>query len=103
MLLLGKLLGDICLRFGFLALIGQMLAGIALGPMCLGIIGLSHGLELLSGLGILFMMFIMGLSVDFEKVMKENLYGASSHFFVRGCADLFYGYGCHDPAGLPAK
>jgi Kef-type K+ transport systems, membrane components len=77
MLLLGKLLGDLAHRFGFSPLIGQMLAGIALGPMCLGLVDLSHELELLSGLGILFMMFLMGLSVDFEKVMKENMYSAS--------------------------
>jgi Kef-type K+ transport system membrane component KefB len=89
MLLLGKLLGDLCRRFGFSALIGQMFAGILLGPMCLGLIGESHGLELLAGLGILFMMFIMGLSVDFEKVMKTNLYGASFISLLGGALTFF--------------
>lgn len=89
MLLLGKLLGDLCRRFGFSALIGQMLAGIMLGPMCLGLIGESHGLEMLAGLGILFMMFLMGLSVDFEKVMKDNLYGASLISLFGGALTFF--------------
>jgi len=89
MLLLGKLLGDICRRFGFSALIGQMLAGILLGPMCFGLIGESHGLEMLSGLGILFMMFLMGLSVDFEKVMQKNLYGASVISLSGGALTFF--------------
>jgi Kef-type K+ transport system membrane component KefB len=89
MLLLGKLLGDLCRRCGFSALIGQMLAGIVLGPMCLGLVGESPRLEMLAGLGILFMMFLMGLSVDFEKVMKDNLYGASLISLIGGALTFF--------------
>jgi Kef-type K+ transport system membrane component KefB len=57
--------------------------------MCLGLVNLSHGLEMLSGLGILFMMFLMGLSVDFEKVMKENLYRASLMSIFGGALTFF--------------
>ncbi len=89
MLLLGKLLGDLVGRIGFSPLIGQMTAGILLGPMCLGLVDLSHGMEMLSGLGILFMMFLMGLSVDFEKVMKENLYRASLMSIFGGALTFF--------------
>ena len=66
MLLLGKLLGDIVGRLGFSPLIGQIVAGIVLGPMILQAVGLSWEMDELSNLGILFMMFLMGLSVDFE-------------------------------------
>ncbi|MGA9139748.1 MAG: cation:proton antiporter [Methanocella sp.] len=89
MLLLGKLLGDLVRMVGFSPLIGQMTAGILLGPMCLGLVDLSHGMEMLSGLGILFMMFLMGLSVDFEKVMKENLYRASLMSIFGGALTFF--------------
>ena len=77
MLLLGKLLGDFIRRLGFSALIGYMLAGILLGPMCLGIVQVGPEMDLLAGVAILFMMFLMGLSVDLEKVMGENVYKAA--------------------------
>ncbi len=77
MLLLGKVLGDLAKRLGFSALIGQMIAGIILGPMLLNAVGLSWEMDELSNIGILFMMFLMGLSVDFEKIMQKSVYKAS--------------------------
>jgi Kef-type K+ transport system membrane component KefB len=85
MLLLGKVLGDIVKRVGFSPLIGQIISGIILGPMVLKAVGLSWQLEELSNLGILFMMFLMGLSVDFEKLMQKNVYSAS---FISLCGGL---------------
>ncbi|WP_148266472.1 cation:proton antiporter [Methanocella arvoryzae] len=75
MLLVGKILGDLVKRLGFSPLIGQMLAGIILGPMLLNLVPINHEIELLTTLGILFMMFYMGLSIDIEKVMGQNVYG----------------------------
>jgi Kef-type K+ transport system membrane component KefB len=85
MLLLGKVLGDIVGRLGFSPLIGQMTAGILLGPMVLKVIvidpthmtSLNYDLQMLTDVGILFMMFLMGLSVDLEKVMGEMVYKAT--------------------------
>lgn len=85
MLLLGKILGDLVSRIGFSPLIGQIVAGIILGPMILHAVGLSWEMDELSNLGILFMMFLMGLSVDFEKLMQENVYKAS---FISICGGL---------------
>lgn len=89
MLLTGKIFGDIFQKFGFSSLIGQMIAGIIIGPMCLNLVGLSEEFELLFNLGILFMMFIMGLSVDLEKVMGENVYSAAFISIVGGCLTFF--------------
>lgn len=77
MLLLGKLLGDLVGRLGFSPLIGQMTAGIILGPMVLDFVHLNESMEMLTDIGILFMMFLMGLSVDLEKVMGETIYKAT--------------------------
>lgn len=85
MLLVGKVLGDIVHRLGFSPLIGQIIAGILLGPMVLQLVGLSWQFSDLSDLCIMFMMFLMGLSVDFEKLMKENVYKAS---FISICGGL---------------
>lgn len=84
MLLVGKVLGDVVKRLGFSSLIGQMLAGILLGPMLLNIVPISHEMELLTSIGVLFMMFLMGLSVDIEKVMGENVYKAALITFCGG-------------------
>jgi Na+:H+ antiporter len=90
MLLLGKILGDLVGRLGFSPLIGQMTAGIILGPMVLRLIvvdpahmtSLDYDLQMLTDVGILFMMFLMGLSVDLEKIMGETIYKAT---FVSLC------------------
>jgi Kef-type K+ transport system membrane component KefB len=89
MLLVGKLFGDLAHRIGFSPLIGQIVAGIVLGPMILNAVSQSQNLEDLSGLGILFMMFLMGLSVDFEKVMGENVYKASTISLIGGFLTFF--------------
>jgi Kef-type K+ transport system membrane component KefB len=81
----GKILGDIVGRLGFSPLIGQMAAGILLGPMVLRVIvidptnmtSLDYDLQMLTDVGILFMMFLMGLSIDLEKVMGEMVYKAT--------------------------
>lgn len=86
MLLLGKVLGDLVKRLGFSPLIGQIIAGVILGPMVLNAVGVTWQLDELSNLGILFMMFLMGLSVDFEKLMQKNVYKAS---FISICGGLF--------------
>ncbi|OPY25227.1 MAG: glutathione-regulated potassium-efflux system protein KefC [Methanocella sp. PtaU1.Bin125] len=77
MLLLGKLLGDLVGRLGFSPLIGQMTAGILLGPMVLDFVRLNDSMQMLTDIGILFMMFLMGLSIDLEKVMGETVYKAT--------------------------
>ncbi len=81
---LGKLLGMLAERFGFPSIIGELLVGIVLGPMALGIISppgigatevdiaVWENLGTLAYLGVLFMMFIMGLSINVETIMKNN-------------------------------
>jgi Na+:H+ antiporter len=85
---LGKLLGMLAERLGFPSIIGELLVGIVLGPMALGVItppgiGATEAqnivwgnLETLAYLGVLFMMFIMGLSINVETIIKNNGRGA---------------------------
>jgi len=85
---LGKLLGMLAERLGLPSIIGELLVGILLGPMVLGIITepgvgateVQHvvwgNLETLANLGVMFMMFIMGLSINMETIMKNNSRGA---------------------------
>ena len=89
MLLLGKILGDMVHRLGFSPLIGQIIAGILIGPMILNQVTVNPDLNDLSDLSIIFMMFLMGLSIDFEKVMSENVYKASIISVIGGFLTFF--------------
>lgn len=77
-LVLGKLLGIVAERVGLPSLVGELLTGVILGPMLLGIVKPSDSLDFLANLGVIFMMFIMGLSIDIESVLKTNARNAAS-------------------------
>jgi Kef-type K+ transport system membrane component KefB len=97
---LGKLLGMLAERLGFPSIIGELLVGIILGPMALGIIappgiGASEAehivwenLGTLAYFGVMFMMFIMGLSINMETIMKNN--GRSATFVTLLGAGLVF-------------
>ncbi|MCD1294083.1 cation:proton antiporter [Methanocella sp. CWC-04] len=83
-----KLLGLLVERFGIPAIVGEIFAGLALGPMALGIIHPSEPLDFLANMGIMFMMFIMGLSTDLENVIKASARTATM-ITVIGAAIVF--------------
>lgn len=82
-LALGRALGIVAEKLGFPSLVGELIVGIILGPMALGLIqppeaGTFDALGFLANIGIIFMMFIMGLSIDLESVLKANARSATS-------------------------
>jgi len=86
-LVLGKILGIIAERLGLPSLVGELLAGVILGPTLL-IIQPTDSLDFVANLGLIFMMFIMGLSIDIEGVLKTNGRSASSITLI-GAAIVF--------------
>ena len=59
-----KILGEICVRLGMPALIGELAAGVMLGNYVLGIIDKSNDVLLsLAELGVIFLMFHVGLEI----------------------------------------
>lgn len=70
-------LGSLFSRFGLPFVLGELLAGIILGPPILGLIGPSPGLELLAELGIFFVMFHTGMEMD-PKELLEHLWPSLS-------------------------
>ncbi|CAJ35669.1 cation:proton antiporter [Methanocella arvoryzae] len=75
----GKILGMISERLGFPSIIGELTVGIV---MVLLLPGMVHeyetDLEFMANLGVMFMMFIMGLSINIETVMKANARSATA-------------------------
>jgi Kef-type K+ transport system membrane component KefB len=56
--------GSIFARYGFPVMLGELLAGLLLGPPLLGVITASPSLDLMADLGIFFVMFYTGMEMD---------------------------------------
>lgn len=67
--------GGILNRLGLPAILGELLAGVLLGPPLLGLIHSSGALDVLAQVGVLLMMFYAGLEIDPEELGKASLGG----------------------------
>ncbi|MEM7819660.1 MAG: cation:proton antiporter [Candidatus Aenigmatarchaeota archaeon] len=85
-LLVAKIFGEIAERLRFSSMVGEVIAGIVLGPV-LGLVVATPFLEQISRFGILFLLFIIGLSTNFDMV-KKDIYTASI-LAIGGCGLSF--------------
>jgi Kef-type K+ transport system membrane component KefB len=69
-LLGAKLLGELARRLRQPAVLGELLAGVALGPSVVGLVPLSEGMFLLAEVGVLLLLFEVGLETDLEEIMR---------------------------------
>ncbi|MCX6816003.1 MAG: cation:proton antiporter [Candidatus Aenigmarchaeota archaeon] len=74
-LLVAKIFGEIAERAGVSSLIGEVLAGILLGPILL-IVRPDPFLNQLTTFGLLFLLFILGLNTNFDSVKKDAYKGS---------------------------
>ncbi len=65
-----KLFGEIVQRFGQPAVLGELLAGVALGPSVLGLVPLSEGIFLLAEIGVMLLLFEVGLETDLGELAR---------------------------------
>lgn len=65
-----KLLGEICERIGQPAVLGELLAGVLLGPSLLGLVPLSAGILLLAEIGVILLLFEVGLVTDLGELLR---------------------------------
>jgi Kef-type K+ transport system membrane component KefB len=77
LLVSAKILGEIFERFGFSSLVGEVIAGIIVGSSLLGLVQPSETMNILANIGILFLMFIIGLHAKFEEALENNVYSAA--------------------------
>jgi Kef-type K+ transport system membrane component KefB len=64
-------LGSIFARYGLPFVLGELVAGIIIGPPLLGLIGPSPAIELLAELGIFFVMFHTGMEMDPKELVEH--------------------------------
>ncbi len=92
LLLFGRTLGHVFQRYGFQSLIGEVLAGILLGPVLLSIIAPyfiapTRELLVLSQFGVLMLMLLSGLMTDYQAFFKQRR--ASIFIGISGVAVTF--------------
>jgi Kef-type K+ transport system membrane component KefB len=90
LLFFAKILGEISERIGVPSLVGEIIAGIVLGPI-LGFIVLDNFLQDLMVVEIIFLLFIAGLEIRAEDV-KNNTYMASVLAVGGGMVSLILGF-----------
>ena len=67
-----RILGEVAQRFHQPALVGEILAGIILGPSLLSIVVPNEDLVVLSELAVFFLMFLAGLEMHPEEIKKAG-------------------------------
>ena len=65
------ILGSLFSRFGLPAMLGELLAGVILGPPLLGVVLSSSAIELLAEFGIFFVMFHSGMEMDPKELLEH--------------------------------
>ncbi|RLG90344.1 MAG: cation:proton antiporter [Thermoprotei archaeon] len=80
-IVLAKSLEEIIVRLGQPPILGDLLAGIIIGPTVLGLVKATHNVEVIGWLGIVVLIFLAGLETDIEAAKK---YGLNAVFVALG-------------------
>ncbi len=94
-LIVAKVFGEVAERLRFSSLVGEVIAGILIGPL-LGLVHPSAFLSQVASFGILFLLFLIGLNTKFDE-FKKDIY-AGSFLAIAGAiisvvAGVLIGYG----------
>ncbi|MDQ3718160.1 MAG: cation:proton antiporter [Thermoproteota archaeon] len=71
-LVAARLLGEIFQRIGQPSLVGELSAGLIIGPSVLGLVHPSSDLHVLSNLAVFFLMFLAGLQMDPREIRRAG-------------------------------
>ncbi len=77
LLFFARLTGDIFAKFGIPSVIGEIFVGVLLGQSVLGVIPLSDVFRLLAELGIILLLFHIGLEADLKQLKQVGLSAAA--------------------------
>ena len=91
LLFFARLTGDIFAKFGIPSVLGEIFVGVLLGQSVLGIIPLSDVMRLLAELGIILLLFHIGLEADLKQ-LKEVGFSALAVAITGALAPMFTGF-----------
>src|SRR5258708_11968014 len=95
-----KLPAEICERLGQPGIVGEILAGACIGPSVLGWITLNATLKALSDLGVMFLLFGVGLEVKASELLKVGA-KATLVATLGVIVPFFAGWGIMSAWGVP--
>ena len=94
-----KILGEIAERFGQPSMIGEVLAGVILGPSLLGVVSNTPELKVLADLGVFLLIVMAGLEIEAEDIRNsvrgKNAWIVLLGFIVPFIGGFFTGYAFH--------
>ena len=88
-LLGARILGEIAERVGQPSVLGELLAGVLLGTSALGLVPLSDGISLLAEIGVIVLLFEVGLETDLPELVRVG--GAAAAVALAGMLLPFFG------------
>lgn len=71
LLLLSRIIGEISEHYGQPAMIGEIVAGVLLGPSVLGVVRFTPEIAAISDLGVLLLVFLAGMDMDLEALWRS--------------------------------
>src|SRR5215218_3883103 len=97
-LVAARILGEVFQRIGQPPLVGELLAGLTIGPSIFGLVLPSTDLHVLSNLAVFFLMFLAGLEMDPREIRRSGrsaIVISMIAFFIPllsgTCASLLFG------------
>lgn len=72
-LISARLVGEIVAYFNVPSVIGELLAGVIIGPSLLGLVGITPSITLLAEIGIILLLFEVGLETDVHRLLSAGL------------------------------
>lgn len=96
LLVAAKIFGEIFERFKQPSMIGEIIAGMILGPSLLGLIHRTEDIKVISELGIFLLVIIAGLEINIEDILKSlkgrNIIISIMAFFIPIFGGIAVGY-----------
>jgi Kef-type K+ transport system membrane component KefB len=71
LVILAKMFGEILMRFKLPAMVGEILAGVILGPSILHIVSPSSDMKIISDLGVFLLIILAGLEIDVDEIINS--------------------------------
>lgn len=83
LLLLSRTIGEISEHYGQLAMIGEIAAGVILGPSILGVVQFTPEIKAIADLSVLLLVFLVGMDMDLQ-TLWESFRGRGAWVGVSG-------------------
>lgn len=71
-LVTARVLGELAAKFDIPSVIGELMAGVLIGPSILGLIELNELIQLLAEIGIILLLFEVGIGTDIGRLVKTG-------------------------------